>query len=410
MTIKRLILAALVLLTVATQAQKNFTYSPEKPKPGDEITFIYEPAGDLANNIKPVEGVFYQTGTGLNKADDIVMQRKGRTFTGTIKTDTAAAFVYFGFSIDKKFDNNFNDGYYIQLYQNDKPREGSYFSLGNFYQFSIRQAGGEPNNEKALAAIQKEIELYPDNKGKYLFNLVRMQTLVNKDDAQKIVLKEIEALLKTGLKEETDYTNLENLYSIAKLPEQQKFIVSVKKEKFPTGRWTVSDVLQKFNQEKDVEKKKAILKEMIAKAETDKNWKGISQSLAFYKTQIPRAYLANKDYENFKKSVTELNIEKSELAGLYNNAAWEMQKTGENLELAEEMSKFATEYYKNEWKNPTGKKPDYMTKKQYESNNKFTYAMYADTYGMVLYRKGEYKKGLPYAKEAAMAIHEGKDP
>ena len=390
--------------------KKNFSYSPEKPKPGDEITITYEPAGDLANNIKPVEGVFYQTGTGLNKADDIVMQRKGRTFTGTIKTDTAAAFVYFSFSIDKKFDNNFNEGYYIQLYQDDKPREGSYFNLGNFYQYSIRQAGGEPNNEKALAALQKEIELYPDNKRKYLFNLVRIQTLVNKDDAQKIVLKEIEALLKTGLKEETDYTNLENLYSIAKLPEQQKFIATVKKEKYPDGSWTVTETLTKYRQEKDIEKKKALLKEIVAKTETDKNWKGVSQSLGFYKTQIPMAYLAKKDYENFKKSVAELNIEKSELASLYNNAAWEMQKTGENLALAEEMSKFATEYYKNEWKNPTGKKPDYMTQKQWTNNNKYTYAMYADTYGMVLYRKGEYKKGLPYAKEAAMIIHEGKDP
>ena len=410
MTIKRLFLVTLVLVAVTSQAQKNFSYSPEKPKPGDEITITYEPAGDLANNIKPVEGVFYQTGTGLNKADDIVMQRKGRTFTGTIKTDTAAAFVYFSFSIDKKFDNNFNEGYYIQLYQDDKPREGSYFNLGNFYQYSIRQAGGEPNNEKALAALQKEIELYPDNKRKYLFNLVRMQTLVNKDDAQKIVLKEIEALLKTGLKEETDYTNLENLYSIAKLPEQQKFIATVKKEKYPDGSWTVTETLTKYRQEKDIEKKKALLKEIVAKTETDKNWKGVSQSLGFYKTQIPMAYLAKKDYENFKKSVAELNIEKSELASLYNNAAWEMQKTGENLALAEEMSKFATEYYKNEWKNPTGKKPDYMTQKQWTNNNKYTYAMYADTYGMVLYRKGEYKKGLPYAKEAAMIIHEGKDP
>lgn len=410
MTIKRLFLVTLVLVAVTSQAQKNFSYSPEKPKPGDEITITYEPAGDLANNIKPVEGVFYQTGTGLNKADDIVMQRKGRTFTGTIKTDTAAAFVYFSFSIDKKFDNNFNEGYYIQLYQDDKPREGSYFNLGNFYQYSIRQAGGEPNNEKALAALQKEIELYPDNKRKYLFNLVRIQTLVNKDDAQKIVLKEIEALLKTGLKEETDYTNLENLYSIAKLPEQQKFIATVKKEKYPDGSWTVTETLTKYRQEKDIEKKKALLKEIVAKTETDKNWKGVSQSLGFYKTQIPMAYLAKKDYENFKKSVAELNIEKSELASLYNNAAWEMQKTGENLALAEEMSKFATEYYKNEWKNPTGKKPDYMTQKQWTNNNKYTYAMYADTYGMVLYRKGEYKKGLPYAKEAAMIIHEGKDP
>jgi len=410
MTIKQLLIPALLLIAVANQAQKNFTYSPEKPKPGDEITITYEPAGDLANNIKPVEGVVYQNGMGLMRADDIVMQRKGRSFTGTIKTDTAAAFLYFGFSIDKKFDNNFNEGYYIQLYQNDKPREGSFYNLSSFYQYSIRQVGGDANNEKALAAVQKEVELYPDQKGKYLYNLVRLQILVNKDDAQKFVQKEIESLLKTGLKEETDYSNLENLYALAKLPEQQKFITSVKKEKFPDGKWTVSDVLQKYNQEKDIEKKKALLKEIITKTETDKNWKGIDQNLGYYKTRIPQAYLAAKDYDNFKKSITELNItDKVTLASMYNNAAWEMQKTGENLALAEEISRLATTYAKEAWQNP-GKKPDYYTQKQWSENNKFTYAMYADTYAMVMYRKGEYKKGMPYAKDAAMVVNEGKDP
>jgi peroxiredoxin len=35
--------------------------------------------------------------------------------------------------------------------------------------------------------------------------------------------------------------------------------------------------------------------------------------------------------------------------------------------------------------------------------------MFADTYGMVMYKMGEYKKGLPYAKDAAMMIGNGKD-
>src|SRR4026208_323659 len=96
MTTKRSLFLVLLFITITTQAQKNFTYSPEKPKPGDEITITYEPAGDLANNIKPVEGVVYQNGMGLMKADDIVMQRKGSKFTGTVKTDTAASFLYFG--------------------------------------------------------------------------------------------------------------------------------------------------------------------------------------------------------------------------------------------------------------------------------------------------------------------------
>lgn len=408
---KKQFFTALLLLGVITvTAQKKFTYSPEKPRAGDVITFTYEPAGDIANTIKVVDGVIYQVGKQGNKADDIVMEKKAGKYTGTITTDTATNFLYLGFSADKKFDNNFNEGYYIQFYENDKPREGSYSSLAGFYQYSGRQVGLDANNEKALAAYEKEFELYPDNKKNNLYSYVRLQTLLKKDDAPKIVQKEIESLVKSGLKEEIDYSNLENLYTLAKLPEQQKFIAGVKKEKFPNGRWTVSDVLQKYSQEKDVEKKKAILNDIISKTETDENWKTVKPNLGYYKSLIPRTYLANKDYDNFKKSIADLNItDKTELAGLYNSAAWEMQKTSDHLPLAEEFSGLATTYAKEAWQNP-GKKPDYYTQKQWTENNKYMYAMYADTYGMVLYRMGQYKKGLTYAKESAMTVNNGKDP
>ncbi|HKC34450.1 MAG TPA: TlpA disulfide reductase family protein, partial [Chitinophagaceae bacterium] len=407
---RKFIIALLLTITITVQAQKNFTYTPEKPKPGDKITFTYEPAGDIANTIKPVEGIVYQSGKRSSTADDIHMEKKDGKYTGTLVTDTAMGFVYFGFTADKKFDNNFNEGYFIHLYENDKPRDGSYLAKANLYQFMGRRVGIDANNEKAFEAYDKEFELFPDNKKTYLYSYVRLQTLIKKDDAQKIVQKEIESLLKTGLKEETDYGNLENFYMLAKLPEQQKFITSIKKEKFPNGRWTINETIQKYSLEKDIDKKKAILNDIIAKTETDENWKGIKQSLPYYKTLIPRAYLANKDYENFKKSIVELNItDKAELASLYNNAAWEMQKTNENLVLAEEVSRFATMYAKDSWQNP-GKKPDYYTQKQWTENNKYTYAMYADTYGMIMYRMSEYKKGLSYAKDAAMVVNKGKDP
>ena len=73
---RKFIVALLLIITVTAKSQKNFTYTPEKPKPGDKITFTYEPAGDIANTIKPVEGVMYQMGKRGNKADNIVIEKK----------------------------------------------------------------------------------------------------------------------------------------------------------------------------------------------------------------------------------------------------------------------------------------------------------------------------------------------
>lgn len=412
MVTKKLLLPLLLILAVfGVQAQQHFTYSPDKPKPGDVITFVYEPAGDIANTLKPVEGVVYQSGKKTNKADDLVLTRKdGSKFTGSFTADPGASFIYFGFSADKKFDNNYNEGYFIQLYNGDKPADGSYSQLSAFYQFNGQRTGLDGNNEKAVAAMEKEFELYPANKNANLFSYTRMKTLLNKEEAPKIVQKEIENLLKSGLKTEDDYAALEGLYQLAKLPEQQKLITSIKKEKFPDGKWTISDRIQKYFKETDLDKKKGMLNDILNLIATNKDWEGYKGSVDYYKSQIANYYFARKDWVNYKKALEEANFEdKMQLASSYNNIAWEMQKTSDNLPLAEEMSRFATQTAKDAWQKKTGKKPDYMTQKQWEENNKFTYAMYADTYGMIMYRMGDYKKGLPYSKDAALVINNSKD-
>ena len=38
------------------------------------------------------------------------------------------SFIYFAFSADKKFDNNYNHGYTILLNENGKPVSGAYFN------------------------------------------------------------------------------------------------------------------------------------------------------------------------------------------------------------------------------------------------------------------------------------------
>src|SRR5205823_1670167 len=131
-------------------------------------------------------------------------------------------------------------------------------------------------------------------------------------------------------------------------------------------------------------------------------------NLVYYKLDIPVAYAKEKKWSDFKKAVEESDAPKEQIAAMYNNTAWEMQKTSENLPLAEQLSNYAVTFAKENWKNPSGKKPDYMSAKQWQESNQFTYAMYGDTYAMIMYRKGEYKKGLPFAKDAALVINKGK--
>lgn len=401
MNTRKVLSIVLLLFTTAAFAQKNFSYTPEKPKPGDVIEFTYESAGELSNSIEPVEAIVYGLGSQGRTANDVVLKRKGYKYTGTITTDTAHNFIYLAFFVDKKFDNNNDHGYYIHLNDGDKVKKGSYASLSDFYQYYAPGAGVTSNNETALDMIEKEMELNPEERKNYLTTYLRLVTSVKKPDAGAIIQHEIESMLKTGLNEENDYTTLEGIYSVAKLPEQRKWVNSIRKEKFPNGKWVIGEATQKFYAEADPAKKKELLDGLIQKIETDSNWSSIRKNIPNYQLAYLNSFVNKKEWAGLKAAVAASGItNKDQLSSLYNNAAWGIQESGEDLELAAELSWLATSHAKSEYLKPTNAKPAYYTEKQWQRQLQGTYAMYADTYSMVMYKSGKYKKGLPFAKDA----------
>jgi thiol-disulfide isomerase/thioredoxin len=406
----KLMLFFLLLTGNSIFAQQNFSYTPEKPKPGETITITYRPAGDIANTQLPVEAALYQYGQSTQKADDLPLKKQADGYTTSFTADTAANFIFFSFSADKKFDNNFNEGYIIHLYENDKVRKGSYINQFMFFQYQGSIAGVERSNEKSLAALETEFSLYPENRKPWLGNYVRLKANIKKDAAATTAMaqQEIETLIKSGLKEETDYETLAAFYNMAKLPEQAKWITSLCKEKFPEGKWTINDKLQAYYAQRDPDKRVEQLKEIEQKIASDKRWETVKQNIPYFQTLIVSGYAAKKNWDKMKEYADKME-DKGMLAQTYNSTAWEMQKKSEDLDKAEEMSRFATEYTKGQWLKPTEKKPESLTEKQWKKNTETNYAQYADTYGMVLYRLGQFKKGLPYAKDAAILINKGKD-
>lgn len=406
---QNLLLLLLCCVTINLCAQTNFTISPEKPQPGDLITITYEPAGDLANTTALVEAVAYQMGEGSQKAIDIKLARSYGKFKGTVQTDTIGRFLYFSFSVADKFDNNFNKGYWTYLYNGDSPKKSSNALKGMYHQYYAPETGGERDNAAALESYKQEFALFPESKNKYMGYYLRALSADKPAEATALMQKEIESLLKAGLKTEEDYEYIEGLYATGKLPQQAKLISGLKKEKYPNGKWVVTDQLNKFYAERTPAKKQALLDEIINKTKTDPAWKGMEKALPSYATSVLGSYVNAKDWEGLKKAATSSTlVDSSQLASMYNNAAWSIQETDSNLVVAEELSRFAVERAKTQWKTPTAPKPDYMTQKQWENSRKSTYAMYADTYAMILYKLGKYKKGFPYAKDAAIVIREGK--
>jgi thiol-disulfide isomerase/thioredoxin len=387
--------------------QGNFTFTPEKPKAGDVITVNYQPSGTIANATSPLKAIVYTLGSKGQTANDLNLKKAGSNYTGTVQTDTSDNFVFFGFSVDKNFDNNTNNGYWIKLYDGDNLKKGSDLSLSLFYQYYGQNVGLDPDYDKALQAMQEEFKNNPDAKQKNLVSYTRLYSQVNKDEAPAFIQKEIEMQIKSGLKDEDDYSTLQSLYSLAKLPQQSKLIADLRKEKFPDGKWKINETINNYLKESDISKKEAMLADITSKINNDQDWKTLKPSLSYFQTALLNTYIQKQDWDGMDAAVKKYDIKGSELASLYNNTAWEIQKTDKNLDKAEQMSATAVDIAKKDWKNPAVEKPSYLTQSQWDKSRANSYAMYADTYAMVNYKLGNYKKGFPYSDEAAIKINKG---
>ncbi|MEO9144345.1 MAG: TlpA disulfide reductase family protein [Ginsengibacter sp.] len=408
MCIKKLLLPALLFCVIQTFGQKNFTFSPEKPHPGDAIIINYTPAGTLTNTSAKLDAIVYTLGNKGQTANDLTLKKTGNGYTGIAKTDTSDNFVFFSFSAGKNFDNNANNGYWIQLYDGDNLKKGSDMSLSLFYQYYGENAGLEADNDKALKAMEDEFKLNPESKNNNLISYIRLYSQVHKDEGPAMIQKEIESQIKSGLKEENDYTTLQNLYSMAKLPQQSKLINDLKKEKFPNGKWKINETIQNYLKESDIAKKSVMLDNITANIKDDADWKYLEPSLSYFQSTLVSAYQDKQDWTGMQSAIKKYDIKGIALAGIYNNTAWEIQKTDKDLEVAEKMSATAVDIAKKEWKKPTGEKPVYLTETQWDKSRANSYAMYADTYAMINYKLGNYKKGFPYAEDAAIKIAGGK--
>jgi peroxiredoxin len=409
MSTKNLLLAVILLISVRSFAQTNLSIKPEKPQAGDDIQITYSPPENLTNSLSPLTAIVYTMGNGGENAHDINFKKNGNSYNGTVKTDTADNFIFFSFSKEGNFDNNSGKGYWIRLYDGDSLKTGANWSAGMFFMGYDRNAGMDPDNEKALEYMQKEFKVNADYKTSNISLYTSLYAAVHKDDAPSFIQKEIESKIESGLKDERDYMNLEELYSIAKLPQQSKLIRKVAIEKFPNGKLAKGEYIGKFNREKDIAKKEQMLQDITDKIKTDSSWKYLEPSLSFYQNSVINAYYQKQDWDGMQAAIKKYDVKGTQLAFLLNNAAWQIQQTDKNLDKAEKMAATAVAVAKKEWKNPSDKKPDYLSESQWERSRARDYGMYADTYGMVNYKLGNYKKGFPYSEEAAIKIEKGKN-
>lgn len=392
------ITAIAALLSFPALAQGVLKFSPEKPKPGEAITITYQPTAVVPVKISGAEF------RGMMPEDlNFQAKRASGKYTATFKTDTSATLVYFTVTAGGAIDNNQGNGYTIELYQDNKPRKNANLAKSYFYQYYGEESGIKSDKERALAALEREVQFHPDNRGAKV-SVLRMKLADDKDKGTALIQGEIDAVKQAGLKTEADYNYLAQLYSIVKQADNQKALNEEKKARFPEGTWVAQEMITKYMNEKDLARKKEMYAQLLENIETRPNFKGMKGSVPMLKSNLLSAYIAAKDWDGLQNAITTLPFEdKDQLSMLYNNAAWKMYEDGNNLEKAEEFGKFATTHAKGEWDKAEAAKLSEKKIKQKKS----TYGMFADTYAAVLLKSGKYEEGLKFARDAAFTVTDG---
>jgi thiol-disulfide isomerase/thioredoxin len=408
---KKIIIAFVCLAAILQlHAQVSFTalsFSPQFPQAKTSVSFEYNT--DLSPLIrqKNVEVVVYLFSDKGQKVVEPKTTNNGIIYKGSFQIDSNTTAIAFSFVAGKEKDINSSKGYIIPVYTNKKtPVEGYYSAACNLQNgFGENLFGMQTDAEKGLNILEEGIKANADIKSKpqFLAQYLSVLSKVKKKEATPIIQNELQAFEAKGNLTEQGYAMLIQMYTRDKKKEKADSLTTAMKVAFPNGSWQQNEAGMAFNKEKDLAKKKILFDSYAAKYGEDVKNKFIVDN---FRGQLAVAFANAKDYTNYKALAKQMD--KAALSMGQNNIAWGMAEKGEDLAIAKEMAQEATMYTKAEIANPTEKKPDFFTTKQWEENRKSSYAMFGDTYAYILYQLGDYKTGLPIAKDAA-TINKFKD-
>ena len=101
------------------QTNKNFSFKPEKPKAGEQITVTYNPDGSKLASAANVTMLIHAYGKNIYYSDEVALQKEGTSWKGTFTAADTCAGVVLRFTNGTEYDNNGTKCYPIRFYGAD---------------------------------------------------------------------------------------------------------------------------------------------------------------------------------------------------------------------------------------------------------------------------------------------------
>ncbi|MES2277038.1 MAG: redoxin domain-containing protein [Bacteroidota bacterium] len=395
MKIKQLLLLLPLASGVAGFAQTtdHLTTSPAFAHPGQAVNITYNPAGTKLEKQTEIKGVAYL----FNKkrvyyAQDVILTKDAGSWKAKMTVPDTIVLVGLKFSADKVTDNNNDMGYFIPMMNAaNKPVQGEQLVEGYFNQGLGGLIGMKANIKQAQVHYDNEFAAYPESLNS-MHSTYYSILMANKDVAKAAIEKKtILAAFKSNGAKEADLASMPAAFANSDKPlydSLSKALIA----RYPKGVAAMNAALTPIYREAEPAKKVEMYN--AAKANFTLS-KALNDNLLI---SIATAYSAKKDYAGFKK-YTDMVQDKSNLAAAFNSVAWPLAEAGENLDIAAGLSKQSLDIVEGYHANPPAA---YLTLPPSQRKDAINsgYAMYADTYGLILYKQGKFADALAYQQKA----------
>lgn len=286
----------------------KFTFYPEFPKPGDDVTVMYLSDSTNLAGAESIEMIVHQFNNDLQSTVGIDMTRESIGWKAKFRSSENSFGALLKFKSEDKLDNNNKEGYFINLYKAKNElvpgslagTAVSVSSWGAFY------ADLERNRERAFEIFQKEFKNNPGLEREfispYLLNLVTLYP----ESSDSIYQSLAEKTEKHSDLNEKEINLLITFYGMTKFYDQDKVDIYLEmiKEKFPTGEYVQNDFINKMRTESDPEIRAKMADEFTAKF-PENNFKTLPFDLAVNGFRDAKDF--NGAYEYLKTNVHKVN-------------------------------------------------------------------------------------------------------
>lgn len=414
------LLLCIVTLKAAAQVYPNthVSFSPAKPEVGKEVSYRFDLSGTPLDG-KKVGAELMQWTEQDTKLIELTLSQKGNIVTGTISPQADARLFLLNFYTT-------NDGEVLSetalslLYDSSgSPRPDSRALMAMIISGRFHLPTGQIKSDlkQALLLFEEEMANNPKSKDNWLTSYIALKLKVTKQEYRDKMLQDLDAYVAS--KKDLDAYQLQEikqLYNKLKSPDKVAAIEATIEAATKKGASTPSPLnalYKSLGQEKNATKALQLVED-YKKQHANEFSKEKPFPVNFYGIVINKAADA-KNWKLVKEMGNKYTspTEKQSLANTYNSIAWrlsgeELNNKATNLPEALEISKQSVELMTSLMDKLDEKTvPRNTTVRRHKKELAATQGMFADTYALLLYKKGNLKQALQYQQ---MAVDANSDP